>query len=178
MDKVSYYIGIVVGFLLVVGFGLLVRFVFKTKRVKPEYDERQMIARGKAYKVGFFTLLIYGAVCTVLQAMELHWCDGLLREVVGIVIGVGAFAIVSILNDAYLGFNENTGYTIGVMALIGFLNLGSAIIGIITDGLWKDGKVTTSIVNLLISLLFFVILMTYWLHKKQNSDVTDAEEEQ
>lgn len=177
MDKVSYYIGIVVGFLLVVGFGLLIRFVCKTKHVKPEFDERQMLARGKAYKVGFFTLLIYGAICTVLQAVGLQWFDGLLREVIGIVIGVGSFAIVAILNDAYIGFNENTGYTIGVMTLIGLLNLGSAIIGIITDGLWKDGKVTTTIVNLLISFLFLVILMTYWLHKKKISNMTEVEEE-
>ena len=177
MDKISYYIGVVVGFLLVVGFGLLVRFVFKTKHVKPEYDERQMMARGKAYKVGFFTLLIYGAICTVLQAIGLHWCEGLLRETIGIVIGVGAFAVVAILNDAYIGFNENNRYTIGVMSLIGLLNLGSAIIGIITDGLWKDGKVTTTIVNLLISLLFFVILITYWLHKKKARDEVEVEEE-
>ena len=177
MDKVSYYIGVVVGFLLVVGFGLLIRFIFKTKRVKPEYDERQMIARGKAYKVGFFTLLIYGSICTVLQAMEIYWCDGLLREVIGIVIGVGAFAIVAILNDAYIGFNENNRYTIGVMSLIGLLNLGSAIIGIITDGLWKDGRATNTIVNLAISILFFVILTTYWVHKKKTKDDAEVEEE-
>lgn len=177
MDKVSYYIGVIVGFLLVVGFGLLVRFVFKTKRVKPEYDERQMIARGKAYKVGFFTLLIYGAVCTVLQALEIYWCSGLLREVIGIVIGAGAFAVVAILNDAYLGFNENTGYTIGVISLIGLLNLGSGIIGILADGLWKDGAVTTPIVNLLIFFLFLVIVVTYWLHKKKGNENEEVEEE-
>lgn len=176
MQEVSYYIGVIVGFLLVVGFGLLVRFVFKTKRVKPKYDERQIIARGKAYKVGFFTLLIYGAVCTVLQAMEIYLCDGLVREVIGIVIGVGAFAIVAILNDAYIGYNENNRYSIGVMSLIGLLNLGSAIIGIITDGLWKDGQATNTIVNLAVFILFFVILTTYWLHKKKTKDEAEAEE--
>lgn len=177
MRSISYYIGMVVGFLVVFGFGLLVRFVFRTKRVKPEYDERQTIARGKAYKAGFFTLLIYGAICTVLQSMGMNWYDGLLREVVGMVLGVGVFVVIAILNDAYLGFNENTGYSIGILTLIGLLNLGCGIMGIITNGLWKDGKATTSIVNLLISLLFLVVVVTYWIHKKKVSNLDEVEGE-
>ena len=177
MKDISYYIGVAVGFLIVVGFGLLVRFVFKTKHVKPEFDERQIIARGKAYKAGFFTLLIYGAICTVLQALELNWMSGLLREVLGIVLGAGVFAVVAILNDAYLGFNENNRYSIIILLIVGLLNFACGIMGIITDGLSSNSGTRTYIVNLMVSLLFFVLLGTYWLHKKKSSVTEEVEEE-
>lgn len=177
MKDISYYIGVVVGFLFVVGFGLLIRFTRQSKRLKPEFDERQVAARGKAYKAGFFTLLIYGAVRTALQAFGVEWCSGLVFEVIGIVIGAGVFAVVAINNDAYLGFNEDNRHSMIILSLIGVLNLACGIIGIITDGLWKDGEVPTSFVNLLISVLFLAIVVTNWLHKKKENEIEEVEEE-
>lgn len=177
MKSISYYIGFLVGFLIVVGFGLLIRFTRQSKRLKPEFDERQVAARGKAYKAGFFSLLIYGAIRTALQAFGPEWCSGLVFEVLGIVIGAGAFAIVAISNDAYLGFNEDNRHAMIILSIIGVLNFACGIIGIITDGLWKDGKIPTSFVNLLISVLFLVIVVTNWLHKKKGNEIEEVEEE-
>ena len=152
-------------------------YMFKTKRITPEFDERQIIARGKAYKAGFFTLLIYGAICTVMQTLDLDWVSGFFMEVLGIVLGAGVFVVVAILNDAYLGFNENSRYSIIILLIAGLLNFACGIMGIITDDLSSNSGTRTYIVNLMVSLLFFVLLGTYWLHKKKSSVTEEVEEE-
>lgn len=42
----------------------------------PEFDERQLAARAKAYSSAFFTLLGYLAVVALLDSVaEVRWCD-------------------------------------------------------------------------------------------------------
>lgn len=76
--SISYILGMVCGFAV----GLLVVFIlsrlirkvggkictFKCAR-EGAYDERQLQARGKAYKVGFFFLILYVTIVSILKDM-------------------------------------------------------------------------------------------------------------
>ena len=65
-----YVLGILAGAALSVGLFFLIRVLCK-KAGDCEYDERQMIGRGKAFRAGFFTTLIAGAIIACLDFCEL-----------------------------------------------------------------------------------------------------------
>ena len=48
---------------------------FENKNLPAEYDERQKLARGKAFQAGFFTLLIYNDSAVLLWGV-LRVCNG------------------------------------------------------------------------------------------------------
>lgn len=72
-----------------------------------KFDERQELARGKAFRYGFFTFMIYFAIYGILQDLaDIGPIKGFTGVALGICIAVSVFASVSIWNDAYFSFRE------------------------------------------------------------------------
>ena len=87
--------------------GLVVGKLAGKKLGKAEFDERQQLARGKAYKAGFYTLLV-GLLAVYLIPIFTEWQpkDTALLPFAVICVGVTVFACVAVANDAYLGIRE------------------------------------------------------------------------
>ena len=161
----GYYIAGVVCRIL---FGLvLVAVVLKvTKtdgRMKCEYDERQMVARGRGYKYGFFTFI----VCALLYG----FCAGngawlpldpgasmFLLCVVAITVHVS----YCIWNDAYFALNENRGSVLIAFLVIGAANLLIGVTNVVQGNAVRAGQLTMRGANLfcgVLFLLFFGVLL-------------------
>ncbi|MBQ3637210.1 MAG: hypothetical protein II953_02520, partial [Clostridia bacterium] len=59
--RTGWVVGFAVG-IIVAAVVLLIRHFTGSRKRKDRYDERQIAARGIAYRCGFFTLMIYETV--------------------------------------------------------------------------------------------------------------------
>lgn len=119
--SIAYLIGMAVG--IAAAIALVVVAVkrgerYQDKNRPSEYDERQKAARGRAFQLGFFTLLGYNGLCCLLDAAEVRWCEPMNATVLGIFLSATVFVVTAIRLDAYLKMNENLKSTIWLWVLI------------------------------------------------------------
>lgn len=138
--------------------GLVVGKLAGKKLGKAEFDERQQLARGKAYKAGFYTLLV-GLLAVYLIPIFTEWQpkDTALLPFAVICVGVTVFACVAVANDAYLGIRQNP----RAMLLV----LGIVVVGNLTAGFsvmesvgFADGLAVENSMNFIIAAMGLIIL--------------------
>lgn len=123
----------------------------------PQFDERQLAARARAYSSAFFTLLGYLAVVAVLDSVaEVHWCDLYTACFLGMMLALDVFAVAAIRSDAYFGIHERPVASIVLFAFVAVLNLGVAIARFAAgEPLLENGLLTrTSSMNLILGIAF------------------------
>lgn len=157
MNNVAYFtglaVGIVIGLVLV---ALAIRFCRGSwKYSKSKYDERQKIAMGKAYRDGFWTLLIAVVLVTFITKIPAIAEYSELLFPTACFIGIGVYIVGCIMRDAYMGINDNAKRWTIVLAVIGVINLVGAVGIIKADGLLAGW------LNLLCVMLIVVVLATY-----------------
>lgn len=173
--KWSYVAGFVVGILLVV----LIKFLFdrrKTEQKKGcDYDERQRLARGKAFQYGFFTLLGWIVVTGVIYNDTMpQWCSLIVLNMIGAGIALLVFGLYCIAKDAYLSLREKPLSMYIVTGVAGFSNLGVALHHFGEQGgLFEDGKLGLSMVNLILGIVFIVLLAVFFVKMRQNQEETE-----
>lgn len=169
MHDIAYIIGIICGLAICVIIGL----IFRLRRGKTsnqgkiEYDERQLLARGKAYKAGFFVTLIYCLLFAALSVTELPFFQSVTGMLIGVFLGIAVFAVTAIHNDAYLGLNENKR---SFLILGVFVAVADLIIGVCNglDGtLVENGQLTFDCLNLMVGILFTIIVAALLIHDHQ-----------
>lgn len=140
-------------------FGGKVDFLFK----KDSFDERQQLARGKAYRAAFFTLAGYVVFLAYVAEMSK---DSVLLSIgglwLGIMISLLVFAITCIVKDAYMSLYENAKGVLILFALVSLLNFGLTA-GNIAHGmkLIEDNKLSGSSMNLMIGIIFIIIAAVF-----------------
>lgn len=146
--------GIVVGLILV---WVLLKVANKGKS-KTEYDERQLIGRGKGYKAGFVSMAITLGVLMLLDIGEiplpvLKPVEYFIPVFVGLITAVSVF----IFTDSYWGLNNDKGRYAIIFVAISAVNFLVPIVNIVFDRFLEDGKAGLSSVNLMCGILFIVI---------------------
>lgn len=173
--KWSYIAGFIVGLLLVV----LVKFLFdrrKTEQKKGcDYDERQRLARGEAFKYGFFTLLAWVVFTSVICEDGMpQWCSMLVLNMTGVGLALLVFGCYCIAKDAYMSLREKPLSMYIVTGVAGFSNLGVALHHFGEQGgLFEDGKLGLSMVNLILGIVFIVLLAVFFAKMRQNQEETE-----
>ena len=124
----SWTIGFAVGIVIVaVVCGVAARIARNRGVGKGKYDERQQIARGKAFTWAYATLLIYLALWMIPRSMGAPFCMESLSVWLGALISIGVFVGYSIFHDAYFKASESPRSWIGIISAIGLLNTGIGI---------------------------------------------------
>lgn len=138
--------------------GLVVGKLAGKKLGKAEFDERQQLARGKAYKAGFYTLLV-GLLAVYLVPIFTEWQpkDTALLPFAAICVGVTVFACVAVANDAYLGIRQNPR---AMLLVLGFVVVGNLTAGISAMGSegFADGLTVENSMNFIIAAMGLIIL--------------------
>ncbi|MBE6996205.1 MAG: hypothetical protein E7429_05725 [Ruminococcaceae bacterium] len=151
-------LGVLAG--LAVGFAI-VALLFKKKVIDMTFDERQELARGKAYQYGFFTLMgclfFYGLTDTFLGT----WCDTLTGCTLCICVALTVFAVTCIRKDAYLSLKEKPAAVMTLFAIIAVVNLALGGVYIASGDLVQNGILTFRAVNPIIGSMAFLILLVY-----------------
>lgn len=140
-------------------FGGKVDFLCK----KDSFDERQLLARGKAYRAAFFTLVGYVVVLALIAEMSKNF---ILLSIgglwLGIMISLLVFAITCILKDAYMSLYENAKGVLILFVIVALLNFGLTA-GNIAHGmkLIEDNQLSGSSINLMIGIIFIIIAAVF-----------------
>lgn len=158
----SYHMGVVFGILVgVIAAAALLAFLFKKKVLDMHFDERQELARGKAFQYGFFTLMIAAYVYGTSDVIFGRWCDVLTGVTICIAAGICVFAVTCILKDAYLSLREKPRTVMTMFALLTAVNLGFGAMYAYSGDLVEDGVLTFRAVNPIIGFATLVILVVY-----------------
>lgn len=152
----AYLAGILVGFAAVAIAGFIAKVVFKKKIFSCEYDERQELIRGRAFKYGFLAMMVYFAVFGIGSGILDHeLVPTRILCVIGIGIGLTVFAVYAIWHDAYYALKEKpTAYIVLFLAVI-VLNVFAAV------RFWvgHEPGVSPVSMNLIFAAVFLVILI-------------------
>lgn len=143
---------------LLVVIGLVAGKLAGKKLGKAEFDERQRLARGKAYKSGFYTLLA-GLLAVYLLPNLTEWQpkDPALLPFAVICIGVTVFACVAVANDAYLGIRQNPRTMLLVMGIVVVCNLLAGV-SVIKSADFTNGITVQNSMNFIIAAMGLIIL--------------------
>lgn len=167
------------GYLTGVGCGLVVAglvWMAKKKQGKGcDFDERQELERGRGFKYGFFTLLLYNLLYGATLIDETSaWCDPFVGYFIGACLGLTVFGVYCIWKEAYASLSQTP---IAVYTIFGFSAATQILIGLTNmeqDRLIEDGKLTVRSANLFLGAVCALFLITYFIRNHMNCD--DAEE--
>ncbi len=132
----AIYMGVTVGLCIFIILAVAL-WLYKIQHCG-EYDERQQIARGKAFQNAFFTIVGFELLRVIAeQVMERRLFDSSTSAFVAVLLGVMVFAVVCILNDAYVSFSKKGNKEYIILAVGVLLNWLIAIRLLIHGGLTK-----------------------------------------
>jgi len=161
----SYQIGFMVGACGSVFLGaiLILVIVLLSKNndsSKKQYDERQILARGTAFKAAFFTMFIYNIILCFLQIADFPIpMEKSLLPLLGIVVGTIVFVGYAIMNDAYFSLNQNKKGLLILFAALGILQTANGIYGIVTGEAVKNGIMTVRAGSLFTGIMFILLFV-------------------
>lgn len=165
MSKMKMLLPFVIVYVIV---ALLVHVLKNMKnKTAPQYDERQLLVRGNAYKYGFFTLLSYYVGIGVLSViMERDFATTYAYAGIGLCLGLIVFVTYSLFKDAYIGIKDNMSLSIGCSFLAGFCNAGPSLSNM--DRMLVGGILQNTFVQLLLGVTFIYIGIILIVKKQMN----------
>lgn len=140
--------------------------------VKPEYDERQLKARGECFQVTFFALIFMLLFDGFLrESLDYNWSSYLIGVSIFMICSITLFCVMAIMKDAYIAIGKNLSRFGILMLLIGIANIALGIINSLKEGLVANGLVTEYILNLTVGGMCLFIggasLLKNYLNKKE-----------
>ena len=121
---------------------------------RDEYDERQVLARGRAFMWGFFTLMICLMVYGMLDMLIDRWCDTLTGCIICICVSLLVFASIW----------KNRKRNLTVLLVLTLANMFFGVENITGGDVVRDGLLTFRSVSLIVGATTGVVLLIYWLH--------------
>lgn len=156
-----YILGVIIGLLLVIGVAVAIFFATGQHKRRPgKFDERQTLARLKAFRAAFWTLIGYLALNGVyVSATGRHWGDAIVEPFAGICIAVTLFAILCIFYDAYFALNERRSYYLWLFGIVAGGNGVLAALNIGDGRMITDGVVNFRVSNLIVFVMFLILFV-------------------
>lgn len=165
MKSFEYVLGIICGILAVAIFCLVIRAIVKKNcksSAQKEYDERQIIARGKSYKTGLITFAAVTLFFTLLETLDVHFAEYPLLLLLILLAGCLAFVIDAIFRDAYFRVGEST--KMWWVLPIAAINIVLSFVRN-TPLITEDGLLSLDSMNLIVGI-WIIIIYIFILIKK------------
>lgn len=132
-----------------------------TAKGQAQFDERQLLARGAAYRAGFYTMLIFLAgVYLAMNLLDWQPHDAALAAFGGMCLGVTVFACVAVVKDAYLGIRQKPKQALLMIGLVTVVNLALGAAELTRSRGFSGGMTVANSMNLVIGAMGLVILLT------------------
>jgi hypothetical protein len=163
-------IAMLVSLMIVVGI-----ILSNQKKNRKEYDERQELVRGRGFKYGFYTLMLYCVFYMMADIVEFKIImDTFAVMTLGICISLLVHTSYCIWNDGFVALNDEGARGIKSTLLVGVLNFSLGIFNIIDGGVVCDGVITYRCSNLEVGILFLLVVAVMLL--KRNRDRKEEEQ--
>ena len=139
------------------------------------FDEKQILERGKAYKIAYFTLLfavfVAGLICSnIFDDMTIGYVSAII-----IILSVGIFGCVAIKNDAFEGVIKQSK---GIIVL--YTSTAALFIIMIHKTLVKAETFNREIISELIMYstvaLMELIIGVFWFVKRKKEDKSEKKD--
>jgi hypothetical protein len=149
---------LIIIFIFIFAFILIVSRFAKNKNCN--FDERQEIIRGRAYKYAYFAYLIYGAgYGAVSSLLEKDFMTTSTAFMVGLYISLIVFAVYNICNEAFFAFNQKPVSYILIFSITTLCSGYSGITSIIDGSIIENGVLTLDCIGVISSITFAIILI-------------------
>ena len=152
-ENTVFTIGVIAGLFGSVLAYLAIQWIIKKKitgSIK-DYDERQILARGKAAKYGFSVTIFYMLMVGILEPKGLA-TDSLMY--LGACLGLAVFGCTCIIRDAYFPVYGQSPMRIALIISL----LGITAIGNLALGLYRPEH-DVSLLNLLLGIMLVIVLL-------------------
>ena len=168
--SIYYLLGVICG--VAVGLALVAVLVWITRKLggkvdleckEGAFDERQLLARGEAYKYAFFTLMIGMVIISLLgEVAGIKLFMSMAGVWLMVCISLAVFATICIMKDAYMSLYENVKGVVIMFSTIAILNIAIGISNLI-DGMpiLENGVISVRYTNLIVGILFAYILPVF-----------------
>lgn len=140
--------------------GIIAVIIICSDKRNKTFDERQLVARGDAFKWGFIAALSYFGISELTTILIGEWIEASTNLAFGFAIPAMAFGITCVVKGAYIGLQQNYKSVLITNITLSIVNIGTGLLRIHEDG-WKfiiDGHFTMD-VRLIIGFALFVITM-------------------
>lgn len=157
-DKSIQTICFMTGFFIAVIFVLVWRyFIVKRQGTQCQYDERQVLARGFAYRSSFATAIIYMLFCAMVDMLEFRWAEVHIQMLLGMILSMTVFIVVCIFKDAYFNLSNRRPASFLILCLFMAAVQAFVFVEAILSGnsIIKDGVLGNIVINVGL-VLFFV----------------------
>lgn len=177
----EYVLGFVCGFFAVFIVSYITKRILRKRGTfghtenGSQYDERQILARGKAFKYGYFATM-FG--CILQLYLEQYVEQFFTRQVMVfsvILIGVLVFVSICIFRDAYLGLSEKPIPVICLFLVISVINFIPSITDVVKRGTLLNKEGVFSDINflcgcLLLIVALLIIIKSFFLNACEDGD--------
>ena len=120
-----------------------------------DYDERQLLIRGNAFKYGFYAVCLYGTVYFLFtRSTEMALMQDGVAAFLGVLLGVAVFAVYSVLNGAQFTKSSPMRSFLILYGLVIVMNLVSTGLHIHAHDFIRDGVLTDAIIYPAVALAF------------------------
>lgn len=158
----AYNWGLTLGLLTGAAVGVvIVWLLFKKRILNNTFDERQELARGKAFQYAYYTLLVAVFAYGLSTYIVGRWIDLLTGLTLCMCISVAVFAIVCIRKNAYLSLKERPKQIMALFAVLSVFNLGIGLIYYMNGSLVEDGVLSFRACNPLVGVLTVIVMIVY-----------------
>lgn len=131
----------------------------KQGQPKAEYDERQLAARGVAYRWAFLTLMLSLAVNTGVEAIWGPWAKPGVSAWMLIFLSIGVFIVACVRKDAYFAVAQNPRTYLWLFGAVVVLQIPNIIINLRSGGFVEDGLLTWDALSPASGVLFLVLMV-------------------
>jgi uncharacterized membrane protein len=140
-----------------------------------EYDERQMVLRGRAFQKAFFVLIFYLFANSILCAAVGEWAQNGVDGLLGVFVAIGYFIVSCIHTNAYLALQQKPQYYQRLFAIVCVVGAFSGYANWKDEGFLTDGLVNTNAIIPACGVVFLVALIALTVHTHRRED--DGEDE-
>ncbi len=173
----AYSSGLALGIIFAVLFVAIVMIVRKMRgdNCTEQFDERQLLARNKAYQFGFFAFLVAVCIDACLKLTGIAPYFDPVGEFAAVFVAVTVFAIQAIRQDAFMALNRRWRSQLILYIVICIMQFLSAASYLKEGTLVQDGKLTLKCVGPLCGIVFLVIVVVMVIH--HHNEAVQMEEE-
>ncbi len=159
--------GVIVGLIIVMVFFKLSN---SNKKMKTEYDERQQLVHGKAYKAAFYSFIVYEFLMMLIGVSEIELpVESHILHFGSIILSCTVLACYNIWHGAYWGLNNNRKRYAILFLVAAVINSIPVIAAL------KSGDILgTALINL--AVLVMMLVLSVLLLIKQVAGKEDDEE--
>ncbi|MCR5358058.1 MAG: hypothetical protein K6E63_11725 [Lachnospiraceae bacterium] len=153
---IGFIAGLMVGLVIVV---ILYKVANTDRKIKSEYDERQEKIRGKAYKIAFYTMLLYQALLIGLSIGEVSLpFEPYIAEFIGIFLSCTVLGGYCIWHDVYWGLNNDHKRYYIIFGVCLFLNLFPIVVPALRGEFARNGISGAPVLNILVMIMMAILL--------------------